>query len=250
LLIGAVAVVGLIAGGFGIARWLSLEATYSLDLQIWNVEGEDKGSVVASRSFSRAARGPMPSALVAEAGTWIAETLAPGESLGEVAVEVSIPADLDAGEVRLLTNPPVPLDTHLYVIRDTGKVRVRSDLNRESLALLDGEFVIELGAVGYSSVPVRGRTGEALEKTVRLRPTGVKLAIEDVTGPENQIARSLTGGLSERSRIEVFGPQALERLRVELAESKAEIGVNRAAQIAIRDSLGVDYIMSGAFARH
>ena len=124
--------------------------------------------------------------------------------------------------MRLLTNPPIPLDTHLYIIRDTGKVRVRSDLNRESLALLDGEFVIELGAVGYSSVP----------------------------GPENGIARGLTGALSEHSRMQVFGPQALERLRVEIADSRAAIGVDRAAQIAIRDSLGVDYIVSGAFARH
>jgi hypothetical protein len=248
LLIGVVAV-ALVVGGFGILWWFSLEVSHRVDLQIWNVEGEDKGSLVGSHSFSGAARGPMPGALIAQAGTWIAETLALGESRGEVSVQVSVPANLETGEVSLRPSPPLALETHLYIIRDTGKVRVRSDLNRESLAMLDGEFVIELSAVGYSSVPVRARTGQPVEKTVRLRPIRVKLAVEAVSGPKNDIARSLTAVLSEHGRIEVFGPQALERLREEIAESRAAIGVNRTAQMAIRDSLGVDYIVVGVYAR-
>ena len=241
----------LLAVSLGIVWWLGIEDTHRVDLQVWNVEGEDKGSVVASRTFSIAARGPLPTALVEEVGRWLVQTVASGEAAaaGEVTVQLSIPADFETGEVQLLASPPVGLDTYLYIVGDTGKVRVRSDLNSESLALLEGEFVVEIGAVGYSSVPVRVRKGESLERTVRLRPLPVKLAIEDVTGPENDIARRVTSALAQHAGIKVFGPEALARLREEIAESRAAIGVNRTAQIAIRDSLGVDYIMSGVYER-
>jgi hypothetical protein len=135
------------------------------------------------------------------------------------------------------------------VVRDEGKVRVVSDLNPESLALLKEDFVIEIGAVGYSSVPVEVKRGEPIQKTIELSASArhVKLAVENFAGDENTVGPRLAHVLAQNSRLSLLGPNSLDRLREEIAEIRRNIGTNPAVQLPVRDSLGVDYIISGIY---
>jgi hypothetical protein len=47
--------------------------------------------------------------------------------------------------------------------------------------------------------------------------------------------------------LSLLGPDSLDRLREEIAEIRRNVGNNPAVQMPVRDSLGVDYIISGIY---
>jgi hypothetical protein len=160
-------------------------------------------------------------------------------------VQLVIPEDPATDSIRLQSTPEIELETYLYISGDSGKSRVPSQLRPEDLAFAGNEFAIEIAATGYDSIPVNVTVGEAQERTFELKPLPVKLAVEELAGPQNRFAAKLTELLSDDPRVQVFGPEALNELRREIERNREAIGVNRAAQVAIRDSLGVDYIVGG-----
>ncbi|MGD8542999.1 MAG: toll/interleukin-1 receptor domain-containing protein [Desulfobacteraceae bacterium] len=247
LVFGLFLIVGL-AGAFW---WLSQDGAQELEVQIWSVEGDRKHAMIASRSFVQQSRKTLEKDLLADVQRWVLDVVAPGEvpNKPRVKVSLSVPANLESERIQLNTDTAIALRTHLYVVRDEGKVRVVSDLNPESLALLKEDFVIEIGAVGYSSVPVEVKRGEPIQKTIELSASArhVKLAVENFAGDENTVGPRLAHVLAQNSRLSLLGPNSLDRLREEIAEIRRNIGTNPAVQLPVRDSLGVDYIISGIY---
>jgi len=237
-----------LAAGFW---WFSQDAAQELEVQIWDVEGDRKRSMVTSRGFTQKNHNALEAALIQDVRTWVLGAVSQGEEAAKPRVEVnlSIPADLKTGSIRLSADSDIDLQTHLYVVKGTGKARVVSDLNHEALGLLEDDFVIEIGAIGYSSVPVEVEWGKAVQKTVDLRATRVNLAVENFSGHDNTVGPRLAHMLAQDPRISILGPDALDRLREEIAEIRKNVGFNPAIQMPLRDSLGVDFIVSGVYQR-
>ena len=213
----------------------------TLNVELWRVEGDRKAQLLASHPFGK------PNQLD-EVRTWLVERLhsVAQTEAGPILVELQIPRDLAATDVQLKTTPPTELNTYIYVVSEHGKARVRSPLTRERLALLEEDFFIEFRHTGYQSEVVKVVLGNQMEKTFTLTPKKVSVAVERFEGAENRIGQKLTQLLVQDKRLKITAPNALENLREEIRTARAAIGVNRAAQTAIRDSLGVDFIVAGA----
>ncbi|MGB5201804.1 MAG: hypothetical protein WBR56_18080, partial [Sedimenticolaceae bacterium] len=250
LLAFGVLLIGVLAGTLW---WLSRGGLQELEVQIWSVEGEHKHAVIASNSFVQQNDSALAKELLDDIRRWVVSIVAPGEEPAKslVKVHVSVPADLENQRIQLNADADIALQTHLYVVRGTGKARVVSDLNPDTLALLKEDFVIEIGAVGYRSIPIEVAWGRPVDKTVELSAGSlrVRLAVEDFAGEENTVAQRLAHLLAKDPRLSMLGPDALERLRQEISEIRKNVGFNPAIQMPVRDSLGVDYIISGTYQR-
>jgi len=239
-----IALVGLVAW-----EWLGSrqEPAMTLDMQIWEIEVDRKAAVAAAKSFTasdrRSGAGSASDALSQQVVEWIIGEIVTDTEPAQV--HLVIPEDPTTVSVRLQSTPEIELETYLYISGNSGKSRVPSQLRPEDLAFAGNEFAIEIAATGYDSIPVNVTLGEAQDRTFALKPLQVKLAIEELAGPQNRFAAKLTESLSANPRIQVFGPEALDELRREIQRNREAIGVNRAAQVAIRDSLGIDFIVGG-----
>lgn len=247
LVAGAVILLALV--GFVAWEWLGWrqEPAITLDMQIWEVEVDRKGAVAAAKSFTatdrRSGAGSAGDALSQQVVEWIIrETVTDAEP---AQIHLVVPEDPTSESIRLQSTPEIELETYLYISGNSGKSRVPSQLRPEDLVFVGNEFAIEIAATGYDSIPVNVTLGEAQERTFELKPLPVKLAVEELAGPQNRFAAKLTEFLSANPRVQVFGPEALDELRREIERNREAIGINRAAQVAIRDSLGVDYIVGG-----
>jgi len=246
LMVGGAAIL-LALVGFVAWEWLgsTQEPAMNLDMQIWEVEGDRKRAVAAAKSFTAGDResGSASDFLAAQVVGWITkETVRDTEP---AQVHLVIPEDPTTDSIRLQSTPEIELETYLYISGQSSKSRVPSQLRPEDLVFVGDEFAIEIAATGYDSIPVKVVIGGAQERTFELKPLPVKLAVEELAGPQNRFAAKLTELLSANPRVQVFGPEALDELRREIERNREAIGVNRAAQVAIRDSLGVDYIVGG-----
>lgn len=231
--------------------WTSHGAVQELEVQIWDVEGDRKRSMVASRGFIQKDHDALETKLIQDVGAWVLGVVAQDLEAAQPRVKVvlSVPADLKRESIQMNSDSGVDLQTHLYVVTGTGKARVVSDLNQDTLGLLEDDFVVEIGAVGYSSVPVEVKWGNAVEKTVELKAIRVKLAVENSTGADNTAGPRLAHALAQDPRVSLLGPDALEQLRDSIAEIRRNVGYNPAVQMPLRDSLGVDFIVSGIHQR-
>jgi len=228
--------------------WFSDGVVHQLQVAIWDVDRDRPRSMVASHCVTQTGGDAPGTGLVREVAEWAAEVVTAGRAdRPPVTVRLEIPADLDTGRIRRETDPGVTLQTHLYVVTDTGKERVRIDLDQAAMDLPQGELSIEIGAPGYSSVPFRVEPGRAVSKTVTLKPVAVKLAVENFTGSENRFGPRLTQALARRAGLSVLAPDALERLRAEISEAREDANWSPFVQSAIRDSLGVDFIVGGSY---
>ena len=216
-------------------------ASGSLNVEVWRVEGDRKAQLLASHSLGK------PDQL-GEVRDWLIERLSSvaRPEPGPILVELQVPQDLAAADVQVKTTPSTELETYIYVVSERGKARVRSPLTRERLALLEGDFFIEFRHTGYQSEAVEVVLGSQMEKTFTLIPKKISVAVERFEGTENRIGQKLSQLLVQDDRLKITTPDALENLREEIRKTRAEIGVNRMAQTAIRDSLGVDFIVAGA----
>ena len=244
IMLGVFLVVALAAGIW----WMTAGVIQELSVQIFDVERDKKRSVVASRCFRQEDRDMPLAHLVKNAQQWVVETVTGGQRAGKSQIEVrlSIPANLSTEPIRQDVDPGVSVRTHLYVVQDTGKERVRVDLDQEVITFPEGRLSIEIGAPGYSSVPVTVEQGRAAEKTVILKPVPIKLAVERFSGSDNTIGSLLSDSLARHPVLSLLGPDALETLRAEIDEA----GTNTSdpfVQTAIRDSLGVDFIIGGSY---
>lgn len=235
--------------------WLELGRSRAvLDVKLWNIERDRKTDVLAARSFGLATRGEAADEVLGEVVAWVrAAVVAPGPASSPVQIDMTVPADLERERIEIRSEPAIELVTYLYLVNASRKERLRSQLRPEDLEFVAAEeFTIEISAKGYDSLPVKIRKGQAEERLLQLNRLPVRVAIEEFGGAENRVAAQLTElladpGAGDPSRLMILGPQALEELRREIAQVREATGFNRMAQVAIRDSLGVDYIMGGTY---
>ena len=249
--VGVVAALAVLA----VIGWTLLDSAGSvLDVKLWNVERDRKGEVLVARSFELTSGDSGSSAeTLAQIAAWVGESITPAaDSSGPVQIRLTVPADLAQERIRIHADAEIELATYLYMFGGSLKERLPSKLRPEDLEFVGEEFTIEIAAKGYDSLPVRIRKGQPQERSLELSPLAIKLAIEQFSGADNRFAAQLTELLTapENSRtagLKVLGPGALQQLRDEIARVHENIGSNRAAQVAIRDSLGVDYILGGSY---
>ena len=213
----------------------------TLNVELWRVEGDRKTQLLASQAFDE------PDEL-AKVGDWLTTHLYKGVQTKPepIRVELQLPANLATTDIQVKTTPAMVLETYIYVVSGQDKTRIKSPLTRERLALLEEDFFIEFRHSGYQSHALKVVLGNMIEKSFTLIPKQLSVAIEQFEGMENRIGQKLAQLLVQDDRLRITTPDALERVRAEIREANAAVGANRTVQTAIRDSLGVDFIVAGA----
>jgi len=226
----------------GYLIYLALQGgSAQLATELWRVESDRKSQMLSSATF------------VKEAGldkleNWLVKALIKAAPSGKspIMINLRVPADLKSDTVQIKTEPVVEITTFIYVTSGESKARVRSPLTQKRLALMEEDFFIEFRRTGYMSEVVKIKIGEGKSKSFELQPKKISVAVEHFTNDRKNLANRLSRRLTGHEQLKVIPPDALENLRQELTDARAAIGVNRAVQTAIRDSLGVDFIVSGA----
>lgn len=249
-------------------------AASTLTIQLHDVVLDRSGAVLASRRFEGAGTVPGPADLAA-AGQWLVDQIDDAKGLPgpPITVHVRVPADIARDEITIAATPPGDLDvsyvayspTPLPVAPDPGqppgmqppvvplppevdKLRVpavSAALDRAALAALGRDFHIELARAGYLAQTLPVTWGEPLERDVVLAPRAIRVGVEEFIGSET-LATELADQLAQDPRFEVVPPDLLAALREDLARNAEMLHNNPAMQVALRQELGIDVIVSGS----
>lgn len=221
----------------------------SLEVALYAVDADERGPVVAARRFE-SADGSFPDSILERVVDWLADTLnvAPPSANAVAHVVVDVPADLGARGYRLERIPAGPMQVHLWDVAATGKIRL--PVAEGSLRTRTAPFVLEIELPGFGATAIDVTPGVALLDTVALTPSSgaVRIGIEDIAGDEG-VGSSLTRVLAARPGFTALSPAALEARRRTVAEARQRILENPMAQMAIRESLGADYLLAGSVRR-
>jgi hypothetical protein len=163
-------------------------------------------------------------------------------------VQVHIPADLSSGGIEVKSTPPGKLDMYYYLYADDDKSRLPLSSKGQELANLNKDFYVEVGRPGYIPVTVPVRWGAAVDEEVELDPVlKLSIAVEEFRNDPNAGAVWLTDYLSQYAAV--LDPTALEILRNEIIVANSPHPISPQAQAAVRTTLGVDYIINGAYSK-
>lgn len=230
---------------FLIFYYLSLQFSNTdptqMAIELWRVEGDRATEMLASGTFSKGAG-------LDQVEAWLVKELkavAP-EDKTPIKVKLHVPADLKSEDIQFSTEPQVELETYINVASGGSKSRTRIPLTRKFLGEREGEFTIEFTKVGYRSVPVKINPGEEKNKSFSLKPKKITVAVERFKNGKQNTAERLSRKLAKYRQLKVTKPDALETLRREIAHANEMGAGNIAIQSAMRSSLGVDFIISGA----
>lgn len=221
----------------------------SLEVAIYAVEADERGPVVAASRFE-SADGSFADSTLERIVDWLADTLnvAPPPAAAVAQVVVEVPADLAARSYRIERIPAGPMEVHLWDVAATGKIRL--PVAEGSLRSRTAPFVLEIELPGYGATAIDVTPGVAVLDTLTLAPSSgaVRIGIEDIAGDPG-VGSSLTRVLAARPGFTALSPAALEARRRTLAEARQRILENPMAQMAIRESLGADYLLAGSVLR-
>jgi hypothetical protein len=220
---------------------------YHLAVQIWDVEADEKHQIIAAREFTATSPGWTSSDALRGAGAWISDHLSrtSGLQIEPVRGRLRVPADLQNERIAVEMNPAGAHQLYLYLVEATGKARV--DLDPQTVASMGKDFYIELHRPGYQTLVEKVTWGQALDTEFSLAPKKVAVGIDGFTGAGNGIAVLLATLLSSDDRLAIKDPATLETLRQRIREEKEVLAANPMAQMGIRTSLGVDYIITGYY---
>lgn len=248
------AALAVIVLGGALALWLivggpQVGQAATLEVALYAVVADEPGPVVAARAFG-STDGTFPDSILERVVDWIADTLdvEPAAPTATATVAVDIPADLSAHDHRIERIPPGPIEVQLWDVTGTGKVRV--PLSEGSLRTRTRPFTIEIGVPGFGTTTREVTPGVALLDTLELTVSSgtVRMGVEEIVDFPG-LGLSLTRVLASRPGFTAVSPASLEAMRRTLEEARRAILEYPAAQMDIRESLGVEYLLAGSVLR-
>jgi hypothetical protein len=229
----------------GTLWWSTSRKNYVLTIQIWDIELDKKHSVIASKRFTGSTGNNVPDEIFQPAGTWVTEQIKQryNLSLNEIKVHLHIPADLSREGLGIQTEPESPIELYYWIVEAPNKIRVPVD--EQSLKNLDKDFYIEVAYPGYTSNIINVRWGQVFDQEFTLSQQSVAVGIEEFAGDNIGVSTWISDYLISNPRLSIKDPKTLEALEDEI--KKEEAGIVNAPQIQgpIRNSLGLDLIISG-----
>lgn len=219
-----------------------------LTVQIWNVELDTKQEIIATTNFIYAGDSRLPDEKVKEIGDWIIEQIYPKNALNDsdnsIQVHVYVPADL-SGEIIKITSSEV-INKYFWMVGENGKSS-QIPFNANDHIDLNKNFTIVINKPGYITVQIPITPGHIFDKNFTLvtEPKGIIVGIEEFTGERNSVAAQLADYMSHDPRFSVKDPGTLEELKNEIERNKEIIKDYPAIQENLRETLGIDFIISG-----
>jgi hypothetical protein len=246
LVASAVVLIGLILVVIAFS-WASSLTPFTLTAQIWDVQQDEKHAIIASNQFTGVTSNGIPENTLQQMGTWIIGQIKVRYDLNTTSIQlhVHVPADLSKDKLLIQTNPKLPVQTYFSVVEANSKSRV--PLDQEALSTLGRDFWLEANAPGYTTWSKHLNWSEDLDQDFILDPIPVSVGVEDFDGNSNSAAMWLTNYLSSYPRLEIKDPKTLEVLRGKIEKEKELLARNPMVQSSIRDSLGVDLVISGKY---
>ena len=223
-----------------------------LTVHIWDVQQDQKHSIITSQSFEIPADISIADETLKEVGHWVTEQIEKEYGLVDIDVQVQvyIPADLSQENLDIQMTPQGSYGVYYsYVLDERGKIRVHY-IDKNSLKNLGKDFSLHIKRPGYSTETLTVKWGNMLYKNFTLQPKKVSIGIEEFTGENNSVATWLMNYLIQNPRFTIKDPSTLDRLREEIEEEKFFIAENPSIQEDIITSLGVDLIISGHYEKN
>ncbi|HEX9988560.1 MAG TPA: hypothetical protein VGE45_08800 [Chloroflexia bacterium] len=240
---------GLAVVGVGLLLWWGSKTPYVLNVVLWDVNLDERGSALASNQFRGRTDIGLSKEAYAEIGAWCENDIRNRLALTDepVTAHIRIPADLAKEEIQVTMTPDGPYDVYVTQVTNAGKVRWL--LETVDLAQVGGDFELEIRRPGYEvkSISVSRQQQQPREQILTLKPVPVGVGFEKFEGTDNSVHVGLINYFTTRSRFTVKDPTTLERLRAKIEQEKAEIAMNPFIQQGIRTTLGVDFLISGTF---
>jgi hypothetical protein len=235
------AVIGL-ATLIGLVWWISQPATL-LVIQIWDIEQDEKSSLLASQQFTDVSGSILPDEKLQQLGDWFVEQVEKKHTLNteELQINVHVPADLRTEKLEIDMEPSGQVQVYYWIV---GDEKSRVPLSEQAIAELDKDFYLEISRLGYATKVLQVTWGQEFNASFTVQPIPVRVGIEEFEGEKNSIAAQLADYLSADPRFLITDPSNLEMIKEKIAEEKELLATNPGAQIEFR-SLGLDLIISG-----
>jgi hypothetical protein len=222
-------------------------SAFTLLVRVWDVEGDHRHRVVASKQFEGIEGTQIPDAVLQELRGWLEQQIGAHPAINPVAARIHIPADWANDKITF--EPATSFDLYLVVIAGGGKARVRLP----SLSLppsLSGELYIEVSRAGYETQMIQVVRGQSQDKTLDLKPVKVQVGVEEFQGEPNSIASWLVNYLAKDTTLEVKDPNSLHELQEEIHGNQALLAKNPGIQQALRTELGLNFIIGGSYEKY
>jgi hypothetical protein len=220
---------------------------------IWKVELESKGSLVGQKEFS-AGLGGISETTLQELAEWVSNQLGlparkDATPTPKVHLKVQIPADLTTEKPIIQRIPDGKMDVLLWDVRGSAKSRL--PLTWEALKDMQTPFQLEVRIPGSGTTVIEVTPGTALTKEMDLgsevpAPAPVNVGVEKFSGLDDGITERVCSQLSSNPLIKILNPDMLEAVRKQIEAQKEMIRSHPMAQMSLRSSYGIEYIISGS----
>ncbi|HUF92600.1 MAG TPA: alpha/beta fold hydrolase [Candidatus Limnocylindria bacterium] len=219
---------------------------FRLAVQVHEIKSDTKGRQLEARQLTGPAAAETPEAAVADVAGWLTARLQQIYELDRphATFRLRVPADPSREPLTIDRTSEAAVDAAVYVVQGGAKARVKPD--QFVLGALARDFDLEISAPGYAGTVRRITWGRAVDETVSLAPAPLRIGIEDFPGDPALGAR-LAAALVRHPRIHIKDPATLVALRRELEAKMALIAANPHSQMSLRDSLGLDVLVSGRY---
>jgi pimeloyl-ACP methyl ester carboxylesterase len=219
---------------------------FRLAVHVHEVKSDTKGRQLEARQITGPAAGETPDTAVADVSAWLAERLRQIYELDRphATFRLRVPADPSRERLTIDRTGEADVDVTVYVVQSGVKVRTKPD--PAVLAALRRDFDLEIIAPGYAGTVRRITWGRAIDETVTLAPAPLRVGIEEFPGDPALGAR-LSAALARDPRVHIKDPATLAALRRELEAKMALIVANPGVQMALRETLGLDVLVTGRY---
>lgn len=219
---------------------------FRLAVQVHEVKSDTKGRQLEARQITGPATGETPDTAVADVSTWLSERLRQIYELDRphAAFRLRVPTDPSRELLTIERTSEAAVDVTVYVVQSGVKVRAKPD--QVVLGAIRRDFDLEITAPGYAGTVRRITWGEAVDETLTLAPAPLRIGIEEFPG-DPAFGTRLAAALARDPRVHIKDPATLTALRRELEAKMALIVANPGVQMSLRETLGLDVLVSGRY---
>jgi hypothetical protein len=230
------------------AWWSTMQAPFVLTVEIRDVELDSAaaGKLIAINQFKGSAGNSVPNETLQQMESWVkAQIEQRYPNKDDITVQVRIPTDLNVENLEIKSEPSAPLKNYFWIVEQGQKSHIPMD--SAALKSLGKDFYIEITSPGYESQTMQVNWSKRQDKNITLKPTSIKIGIDEIKGEDNSIATSLSKYLKDSGlSLDIFDPSALIELRNQIADNRAAIAAHPFIQSGWRASQ-LDLIIMGEY---
>jgi hypothetical protein len=211
------------------------------------VDNDSKSRILSSETIASDEGEAFSSERLKQIAKWVSKQLPQRKAR---VITVNIPEKLKNGMTvsRLFSNlDDLHPDFYVWKAGVADKVRTRVGESSQSLSGFPYPLNIEVVVPGFHSLLYTLDGEHGVKETVELVPKSFLIGVEKFGGKELGISEKLSYALlEERSDFEVKDSGTLQILREELEKKKETLARSPMIQMSIRETLGLDFVISGS----